>query len=137
MKGFQKKVGFNRLLISMILGGTLGFTPNVIGEHSYEHGLAAITKGNYAEAFPLIKKSAESGNVTSQFILSTMYRRGLGVEADEYDRSFLTLNPDIAVVTALDPDHLDIYGEFSEMQKGFRDFINRLKKKGTQSFFTK
>jgi UDP-N-acetylmuramate--alanine ligase len=53
------------------------------------------------------------------------------VEADEYDRSFLTLNPDIAVVTALDPDHLDIYGEFSEMQKGFRDFINRLKKKGT------
>ncbi len=53
------------------------------------------------------------------------------VEADEYDRSFLTLNPDIAVVTALDPDHLDIYGEFSEMQKGFRDFLNKLKKKGT------
>lgn len=53
------------------------------------------------------------------------------VEADEYDRSFLTLNPDITVVIALDPDHLDIYGEFSEMQKGFRDFINKLKNKGT------
>jgi UDP-N-acetylmuramate--alanine ligase len=53
------------------------------------------------------------------------------VEADEYDRSFLTLSPDIAVVTALDPDHLDIYGKFSEMQKGFRDFVSKLKKKGT------
>jgi UDP-N-acetylmuramate--alanine ligase len=53
------------------------------------------------------------------------------VEADEYDRSFLTLSPDIAVITALDPDHLDIYGELSEMQKGFRDFVNKLKKKGT------
>lgn len=53
------------------------------------------------------------------------------VEADEYDRSFLTLNPDIAVVIAVDPDHLDIYGEFSEMQKGFSNFINKLKNKGT------
>ena len=31
-------------------------------------------------------------------------------EADEYDRSFLQLNPDIAIITSMDPDHLDIYG---------------------------
>jgi len=53
------------------------------------------------------------------------------VEADEYDRSFLTLSPNIIVVTALDPDHLDIYGNFKEMQRSFRDFVNRLKNKGT------
>jgi len=53
------------------------------------------------------------------------------VEADEYDRSFLTLNPDIAIVTALDPDHLDIYGSYSEMEKGFSDFISKIKNKGT------
>lgn len=53
------------------------------------------------------------------------------VEADEYDRSFLTLNPDVAIITALDPDHLDIYGSFPEMEKGFRDFVNKIKNKGT------
>jgi len=53
------------------------------------------------------------------------------VEADEYDRSFLTLNPDIAVVTALDPDHLDIYGSHAEMEKGYGDFVNKIKNKGS------
>jgi UDP-N-acetylmuramate--alanine ligase len=53
------------------------------------------------------------------------------VEADEYDRSFLTLNPDIAVVTAMDPDHLDIYGDYTEMKKGFRDFVNKIKHNGS------
>lgn len=52
------------------------------------------------------------------------------VEADEYDRSFLTLKPDIAVITAVDPDHLDIYGDFQEMEKGFRDFVDRIRNKG-------
>jgi len=37
------------------------------------------------------------------------------IEADEYDKSFLKLNPSIAVVTAMDPDHLDIYGTVEEM----------------------
>ena len=53
------------------------------------------------------------------------------VEADEYDRSFLTLNPEIAVITALDPDHLDIYGSYEEMEKGFRDFVNKIRNKGS------
>ena len=53
------------------------------------------------------------------------------VEADEYDRSFLTLNPDIAIITALDPDHLDIYGSFPEMEKGYMEFVSKIKNKGT------
>ena len=45
------------------------------------------------------------------------------VEADEYDRSFLRLNPYMAVVTAIDPDHLDIYHDREGFQAGFEDFM--------------
>jgi UDP-N-acetylmuramate--alanine ligase len=52
------------------------------------------------------------------------------VEADEYDRSFLKLSPDIAVVTAMDADHLDIYGTAEAMQQAFIDFTGRIKTGG-------
>jgi len=52
------------------------------------------------------------------------------VEADEYDRSFLKLSPDIAIITAMDPDHLDIYGTAEEMEKAFVDFSGRIKPGG-------
>ncbi|MDY3538031.1 UDP-N-acetylmuramate--L-alanine ligase [Riemerella anatipestifer] len=44
------------------------------------------------------------------------------VEADEYDRSFLNLAPDWAIITSTDADHLDIYGDKTTIEKGFRDF---------------
>lgn len=47
------------------------------------------------------------------------------VEADEYDRSFLKLFPDIAVVTSMDADHLDIYGTPEEMEKAYYQFVNK------------
>lgn len=53
------------------------------------------------------------------------------VEADEYDRSFLKLNPAIAVLTAMDPDHLDIYGTEAEMQKAFIQYTKNIKPTGT------
>ena len=46
------------------------------------------------------------------------------VEADEYDRSFLQLSPDYACVTAIDADHLDIYGDYDNMKKAFIEFSN-------------
>jgi UDP-N-acetylmuramate--alanine ligase len=52
------------------------------------------------------------------------------VEADEFDRSFLRLHPNEAVVTSADPDHLDIYGDEATILNGFRDFIKLLDKKG-------
>lgn len=52
------------------------------------------------------------------------------VEADEYDRSFLKLVPDVAVVTAMDPDHLDIYGTPQAVEDAFVQFANRVKKGG-------
>jgi UDP-N-acetylmuramate--alanine ligase len=49
------------------------------------------------------------------------------VEADEYDRSFLKLVPDVAVVTAMDPDHLDIYGTPEEVENAFIQFSQKIK----------
>ena len=48
------------------------------------------------------------------------------VEADEFDRSFLQLSPDIACVTSMDADHLDIYGDSSSIENAFKDFSNLL-----------
>ena len=48
------------------------------------------------------------------------------VEADEYDRSFLTLKPKIAVVTALEADHLDCYEDMNDIRTAFEQFVNTL-----------
>ena len=52
------------------------------------------------------------------------------VEADEYDRSFLKLVPDVAVITSMDPDHLDIYGTPEEVEKAFIQFSQKVKPNG-------
>ena len=57
------------------------------------------------------------------------------VEADEYDRSFLKLSPDVAVISAMDADHLDIYGTKENMEDAFVEFANQLKPGGI--LFTK
>jgi UDP-N-acetylmuramate--alanine ligase len=53
------------------------------------------------------------------------------VEADEFDRSFLRLFPEIAVVTSADADHLDIYGDHESMLTSFKDFIRQTNKGGS------
>ena len=53
------------------------------------------------------------------------------VEADEYDRSFLALNPTVSVITSMDPDHLDIYGNEDYMVESYRLFAQKLKQGGT------
>jgi UDP-N-acetylmuramate--alanine ligase len=53
------------------------------------------------------------------------------VEADEYDRSFLKLHPDIAVLTSMDADHLDIYGTVEEMENAFIQYTKNIKHNGT------
>ena len=52
------------------------------------------------------------------------------IEADEYDRSFLKLSPDVAIITAMDADHLDIYGTAEAMEEAFIDFSKRVKPEG-------
>ncbi|MFZ4785795.1 MAG: UDP-N-acetylmuramate--L-alanine ligase [Flavobacteriales bacterium] len=53
------------------------------------------------------------------------------VEADEFDRSFLTLNPKLAVITSMDADHLDIYGDASHVHEGFQMFAGKLQSGGS------
>ncbi len=52
------------------------------------------------------------------------------VEADEFDRSFLRLHPDVACITSMDADHLDIYGDQETLRASFLDFASRLKPNG-------
>ncbi len=51
-------------------------------------------------------------------------------EADEYDRSFLTLFPEIAVVSSMDADHLDIYHSEENVRRGFESYIAQIREKG-------
>jgi UDP-N-acetylmuramate--alanine ligase len=52
------------------------------------------------------------------------------IEADEFDRSFLKLSPDIAAISAMDPDHLDIYGTAEAMEEAFIEFSRRVRPGG-------
>ena len=68
-------------------------------------------------------------NYGSNFILSETTDILL-VEADEYDRSFLQLQPDISVISSMDADHLDIYGDGNELKNTFFQFAEKLDKQG-------
>ncbi len=69
-----------------------------------------------------------SRNFSSNLVLGE--GRRLVVEADEYDRSFLRLYPDVAVITATDADHLDIYGTAEAMVEAFGQFAAQIKRGG-------
>ncbi len=69
-------------------------------------------------------------NYNSNFIANESADSIAVVEADEFDRSFLTLHPDVAVVTSADADHLDIYGDASSLRESFRAFIGQIKRSG-------
>ncbi|NAY92376.1 UDP-N-acetylmuramate--L-alanine ligase [Muricauda sp. JGD-17] len=70
-----------------------------------------------------------SEDFNSNFVLDgTQYSV---VEADEFDRSFLHLSPQIACITSMDADHLDIYGTKEELEQSFKDFSFRVKPKGS------
>lgn len=53
------------------------------------------------------------------------------VEADEFDRSFLRLSPNIACITSMDADHLDIYGDEQHLIEGFHEFAGKIKPRGS------
>ncbi|MDX1471181.1 MAG: UDP-N-acetylmuramate--L-alanine ligase [Flavobacteriaceae bacterium] len=79
-----------------------------------------------------VKVTAFLGGITANYD-SNYIERGeevCVVEADEYDRSFLCLSPDIACITSMDADHLDIYGGVEAMHDSFREFSKKLKPNG-------
>ena len=76
--------------------------------------------------------SAFLGGIASNYNSNVLFgdNNTMVVEADEYDRSFLTLHPDIAVVTSMDADHLDIYGDAGHLADSFKQFARQLKAGG-------
>ena len=76
--------------------------------------------------------SAFLGGISKNFSGNLVLGEGdrLAVEADEFDRSFLRLKPDVAVVTSVDPDHLDIYGTYEAVKEAFSQFVERIKPGG-------
>lgn len=71
-----------------------------------------------------------SRNYNTNFIYFGREPRICVVEADEFDRSFLRLKPDIAIITSADPDHLDIYHSHEQLLGSFEDFTGNIRKGG-------
>jgi UDP-N-acetylmuramate--alanine ligase len=76
--------------------------------------------------------SAFLGGIASNYQTNVLFGNSdiVVVEADEYDRSFLTLYPDTAIVTSMDADHLDIYGDHSQFTESFQLFASQIKPGG-------
>jgi len=76
--------------------------------------------------------SAFLGGISKNFASNLVLGDGprLAVEADEFDRSFLRLFPDVAVVTAADADHLDIYGTHEAVKEAFSQFVGQIRRGG-------
>lgn len=79
------------------------------------------------------KCNAFIGGITSNYnsncIIDADAKRVV-VEADEFDRSFLELKPNYAIITTMDSDHLDIYGDGDHLRKSFNDFIDLINTNG-------
>lgn len=108
------------------------------------HGMFTIavagTHGKTTTSCLITHLLRHGGNKCSAFLggISTNYNTNLiigenevmVVEADEYDRSFLTLHPNIAVITSMDADHLDIYGDKSHLTESFEMFASQVDESG-------
>jgi UDP-N-acetylmuramate--alanine ligase len=80
-----------------------------------------------------IKITAFIGGIANNFgsnLVLSHESEFMVVEADEYDKSFLLLHPDIAVISSMDADHLDIYQDHTKMLQHYNQFASRIKKDG-------
>lgn len=128
---FQHK-GFTLWKRSQVLGliSKGKFTIGVAGTHgktTTSTMVAHILKDSGKDC------SAFLGGIASNYQTNVLFGNNdiVVVEADEYDRSFLALYPDIAIVTSMDADHLDIYGDHSQLTESFRMYASQIKPGGT------
>ena len=134
-----KNNGFNILKRSQVLGliSEQSKTVGVAGTHGKTTTstlLAHILKQSHVDCNAFL--GGISSNYNTNLLLNEKSSENLEqsvmvVEADEFDRSFLTLHPFISIITSTDADHLDIYGEHEELKKSFLDYANRLVEGGT------
>jgi len=129
--GFFQKRGFELFKRSQVLGliSKGKYTVAIAGTHgktTTSTMVAHILKDSGKDC------SAFLGGIASNYNSNVLYGKNdiVVVEADEYDRSFLTLYPDIAVITSMDADHLDIYGDHQHLTDSFKMFASQIKKGG-------
>jgi len=98
------------------------------------HGKTSITTlVSYLFNNSGIKYSSFIGGISKNFDSNLVLNSDSEIviaEADEFDRSFLHLNPHTTVVTSVDADHLDIYGGKDELKRSFEDFISQIEPNG-------
>ncbi|MEO6901707.1 MAG: UDP-N-acetylmuramate--L-alanine ligase [Bacteroidia bacterium] len=75
----------------------------------------------------ILNENLKHGGINSYEPVASKFPNLLVVEADEYDRSFLTLYPKIAVITSVDADHLDIYGDKKLVEESYNLFARQVK----------
>ena len=96
------------------------------------HGKTTITAmaGHAAAAAGLDPLVLVGGRVSAWDGFGRLGEGPAVVEADEFDRSFLELQPAVAVVSSLEPEHLDTYGDFDSLREAFTEFAGRARGSG-------
>lgn len=98
------------------------------------HGKTTITAmTSWIASFCGIDPTAFIGGISNNFNSNFVFgeSENIIVEADEFDRSFHRLKPNIAVVTSIDADHLDIYNNIDEVKLAYQHFVNLIDKDGS------
>ncbi len=125
--GYFKDAGFHTKKRSEVLG--------MLTENHFTIAVAG-THGKTTTSSMIAHLLSESRKGCSAFVGGIMTNTGTNlvigkkdapivVEADEYDRSFMQLNPNYTIITSLDPDHLDIYGDETEMLDTYEAFVKK------------
>ncbi len=133
---FLKSEGYTIMKRSEVLGliSKDYFTIAVAGTHG-----KTTTSSMIAHILKYAKKDmvAFLGGITTNYETNLVMEGAIGdktlvvAEADEFDRSFLRLFPNIAVITNADADHLDIYGDHDSLTTSFRDFVKQVNAEGS------
>jgi UDP-N-acetylmuramate--alanine ligase len=131
---YLKENGFTLMKRSQVLGLLTQnfFTIAVAGTHG-----KTTTSSMVAHILKHSGKNVTAflGGITQNYGTNFLINEGSEnvicvVEADEFDRSFLTLFPDLTIVTSTDADHLDIYGDHSKLMESFQLFVSQIKEGG-------
>lgn len=127
-----KKLDIPLLKRSQLLGALSEseYTIAIAGTHG-KTSITALTAWLLYQAG--IKVTAFIGGIAKNFNSNLVLNKRpdvLIVEADEFDRSFLNLSADMAVISAIEADHLDIYGDATYLHDAFQEFVDRLPENG-------
>jgi UDP-N-acetylmuramate--alanine ligase len=132
---FFRENGFKILKRAAVLGiiAKAMFSLAIAGTHGKTTTSSMVA---HILRFSGLDMAAFLGGISSNYESNLLINKDLStetpvvLEADEFDRSFLHLYPNIAIVTSTDADHLDIYGNKNELIDTFKEFIGQIKPKG-------